>query len=73
MENISAAFANGPESILTVVATLILPDQHRTVEDPRAVIKTDTSLSEVPGILSLIPFEFHMGMLRLKRIPPQSG
>jgi hypothetical protein len=69
MENVAVAFADRPKAVLAVLTAGIVPDQNPPGENSGAIVKSDTPLAQRPGMLGLIPLEFPMGMLRLKRTP----
>ncbi len=73
MENVAVGFAYRPKAVLAILMAGILPDQNRPGENPGTIVKADTAIAQRICMLGLIPLEFHMGMLRLKRTPPQGA
>ena len=61
MENVAVSFANRPEAIFAVVAAGVLPDQNRSGENSGGIVETDAAFAQRPGVLCLVPLEFHCG------------
>jgi hypothetical protein len=61
VENVAVSFANGPEAIFAVVAAGVLPDQNWPGENSGRIVETDAAFTQRPGVLCLVPLEFHRG------------
>jgi hypothetical protein len=61
VENVAASFANCSKAIFAVVAAGVLPDQNRPGENPGRIVETDAAFAQRPGVLCLVPLEFHRG------------
>src|SRR5438132_9498465 len=64
MESVAVAFAYRPKAILAVLTAGILSDQRKFARR-----RQNRCRGRAASWLGLIPLEFHMGMLRLKRRP----
>jgi hypothetical protein len=52
VENVTLGLADCPEAILAVTPAGIFPDQHRSREDARAIVETDTAFTQRPHVLA---------------------
>ena len=59
MENVAFGFADRPKARLAIIATPVLPEHDRSVENPGSVVKAEAALAQGSSVPGFVPFKLH--------------